>query len=88
MRWNDLKGKNPVPSWEWSEYGRRGCGGLRCSNSNCNRKHRSSATSSLGLRATEKAQTGKRTTPVRNGLIWCAISGRGLWLFCLSGAEH
>jgi hypothetical protein len=26
--------------------------------------------------------------PYRNGMIWCAISGRGLWLFRLSRAKH
>jgi hypothetical protein len=68
---------------------RRGCGCLRCNNSNCCRKHRPSATgSALGPRAAERAQTGKPTTPVRNGLIWCAISGRGPWLFRLSRAKH
>jgi len=59
----------PIEPFRSVRMRRRGCGCLRCSNSNCCRKHRSSATSSaLGLSAHEKGQTGKRTTPVRNEL--------------------
>jgi hypothetical protein len=65
---------------------RRGCGCLHRSNSNCCRKQRSSATgSALSLESGRKGSNWKANDPCLypNGVIWCAISGRGRGFFAL-----